>query len=508
MATWRDPVTFAEVWLRAVASRADQTFLIFEGPGGHVAEWTYSEFDQQVARVGATLREHGVEPGNAVHLALANSPTFVAVWLAAARLGAWIVPSDPMGRTPELHGHIERTKPVVGICAAARADVYRAAAGHLPVIEVDEADVDLVPFGEIELGDWPVPSLHDRAAVMFTSGTTGLPKGVEVTQANYAFAGKVMAEAARLEPPHRQLVVLPLFHANAQYYSFASAIWRGASVALMHTFSASGFIEQARRHAATHASLFAAPMRMILARGLTDTAAPLTLEHCWYAQNISDEQHATLTRAFGCKPRQLYGMTETIPAVLTDDVQHPVPSSMGFVTPGCEVELHDAGRNVAPGEVGEIVHRSPHATLGYHQDEEKTREAFRHGWFHSGDLGYVDETGHLYVVDRKKDMIKTGGENVASREVEEAIYQLDGVAEVAVFGVSHPRWVEAVAAAVVPKVGAALTPEAVIEHARSVLAGYKTPKYVVIVEALPKNPSGKIVKRQLREQHADLAAPQ
>ena len=152
------------------------------------------------------------------------------------------------------------------------------------------------------------------------------------------------------------------------------------------------------------------------------------------------------------------------------------------------------------------MHRSPHATLGYYENDEKTRDAFRHGWFHSGDLGYVDETGHLHVVDRKKDMIKTGGENVASREVEEAIYQLEGVAEVAVFGVSHPRWVEAVAAAVVPKDGAALTSDEVIAHARTVLAGYKTPKYVVIVEALPKNPSGKIVKRQLREEHAGLAA--
>ena len=122
------------------------------------------------------------------------------------------------------------------------------------------------------------------------------------------------------------------------------------------------------------------------------------------------------------------------------------------------------------------MHRSPHATLGYYEDDEKTRESFRNGWFHSGDLGYVDDTGHLYVVDRKKDMIKTGGENVASREVEEAIYELDGVAEVAVFAVSHPRWVEAVTAAVVPKDGASLTPEEVIEHSRGVLAGYKTPQ--------------------------------
>jgi fatty-acyl-CoA synthase len=151
------------------------------------------------------------------------------------------------------------------------------------------------------------------------------------------------------------------------------------------------------------------------------------------------------------------------------------------------------------------VHRSPHAALGYYHDEEKTAATFRGGWFHSGDLGVLDEDGYLSVVDRKKDMIKTGGENVASREVEEAIYQLEGVAEVAVFGISHPEWIEAVTAAVVCKPGMSLTVEDVQAHAREVLAGYKRPKYVVFTDGLPKNPSGKIVKRDLREQYATLA---
>ncbi|HEX7095856.1 MAG TPA: AMP-binding protein, partial [Acidimicrobiales bacterium] len=142
-ATWSTPVAFADVWQRSVAARPDQTFLVFEGPDGSVAEWTYAEFDAAVARVAHTLRRHGVEPGDAVHLALTNSPSFVAVWLAAARLGAWIVPSDPIARERELAGHIERTRPKVGVCSTARADVYRAASGDLDVIAVDESDVDL-----------------------------------------------------------------------------------------------------------------------------------------------------------------------------------------------------------------------------------------------------------------------------------------------------------------------------------------------------------------------------
>jgi fatty-acyl-CoA synthase len=167
--------------------------------------------------------------------------------------------------------------------------------------------------------------------------------------------------------------------------------------------------------------------------------------------------------------------------------------------------VDDDDEPVPAGTIGEIVHRSPHAALGYYENEEKTAEAFRGGWFHSGDLGIMTEDGYLSVVDRKKDMIKTGGENVASREVEEAIYALDGVAEVAVFGISHPTWIEAVTAVVVPKTGVSLTEDAVHAHAREKLAGFKRPKFVVFAEALPKNPSGKILKRELRAEHARLA---
>ena len=361
MRLWAEPVSFAAVWDRAVARRADETFLVFETPSGDVARWSYGGFDETVDRVAGTLAMLGAEPGAAVHLALTNSPTFIAAWLAASRLGAWIVPSDPMGRTPELAGHIERTHPTVGICAGARAGTYRAAAAaagrpDLTVIEVDEADTALAPFHAEPLAasERRAPDLHDRAAVMFTSGTTGRPKGVEVTQANYAFAGKVMAEAAGLAPDDRQLVVLPLFHANAQYYSFASAIWTGASVALMPAFSASGFLPAAARHSASCASLFAAPVRMILARG--GPADGVRLRHCWYAQNIAADQYETVAQWFGCRPRQLYGMTETIPAVLTDEAADPHHASMGRVSPGCAVDVQDSvGAAVESGIVGEVV---------------------------------------------------------------------------------------------------------------------------------------------------------
>jgi fatty-acyl-CoA synthase len=203
-----------------------------------------------------------------------------------------------------------------------------------------------------------------------------------------------------------------------------------------------------------------------------------------------------------------YGQTEMAPlaTILRPHEQLPKAGSAGRPSINVETRLvDDEDEPVPPGVVGEIVHRSPHAALGYYNDEEKTAEAFRGGWFHSGDLGVLSGDGFLSVVDRKKDMIKTGGENVASREVEEAIYLLDGVAEVAVFGIAHPVWIEAVTAVVVPRPGTGLTAERIDAHAREHLAGYKRPKYVVLADALPKNPSGKILKRELRAQHAALA---
>jgi fatty-acyl-CoA synthase len=166
--------------------------------------------------------------------------------------------------------------------------------------------------------------------------------------------------------------------------------------------------------------------------------------------------------------------------------------------------VDDAMRDVKPGEVGEIVHRSPHVMLGYFHDDARTAAAFEGGWFHSGDLATIDAEGYITVVDRKKDMIKTGGENVASREVEETIYRLPQVSEVAVVGLPHPRWVEAVVAVIVVKPDQALTEAEVIAHCNATMAGFKAPKGVVFVDALPKNPSGKLLKRQLRQQHAGV----
>jgi fatty-acyl-CoA synthase len=212
--------------------------------------------------------------------------------------------------------------------------------------------------------------------------------------------------------------------------------------------------------------------------------------------------HEIRERLPGLQLWNFYGQTEIAPLASALGPEDHEAHAGAAGRPVLNVEttiLDDTDAPVSAGTIGEIAHRSPHLMLGYLDDPLKSAEAFRGGWFHSGDLGFYDDAGLLRVVDRKKDMIKTGGENVASREVEEVLYLHSGVEEAAVFGLAHPVWVEAVVAAVIPRAGVELTEHDVLAHCRQHLAGFKTPKHVFFVDYLPKNPSGKLLKRDLRQ---------
>jgi len=506
MGPWLDVQTFSSRWELAVQNYPLRTFLIFEASNGSVKEWTYATFDQLVNRIAHHLNDLGVRQGSSVHLALTNSPAFVAIWIATIRLGAWIVPSDPFGTSIELAEHISRTSPSVGIYSPSRRENYLSAKPTMPVIEINEDDMDLAMIPHKSFNLWPEISPRDRAAVMFTSGTTGRPKGVVITQANYAFAGKTMSEASNLESHHRQLVVLPMFHANAQYYSFASAIWAGASVALMHTFSASRFLQQALNHQITHASLFAAPIRMILARGNTPVDG-LHLTHCWYAMNISIGQFDTLTNLLGCKPRQLYGMTETIPAVLTDCSTTPNPSSMGQVTPGCEVAIQTTDHRVAANQtIGEVVVRGEKGiTLfdGYLDDPMTTNSSFINDWFLTGDRAFCDSNGSFFFDGRRQDVLKVAGENVSTVEVEMMISSHPQILEAVVVGAPDPIRDEVpIAFAVASDLINPPSIEELMSWCNERLAKSKRPHSIIMLDELPRTSVGKIRKFILK----DLAA--
>jgi fatty-acyl-CoA synthase len=351
----------------------------------------------------------------------------------------------------------------------------------------------------------------DPLRLMYTSGTESRPKGALQSSRSLMWQYVSCIVDGGMEVDDVEAHSLPLYHC-AQLDCFLNPdVFLGATSIILPGPDPLTLLEAIEREHVT--KLFAPPTVWIslLRCPAFDSTDLSSLRKGYYGASAMPVEilREMQQRLPDVRLWNFYGQTEMAPlaTILGPDEQISHAGSAGRA--GLNVEtrvVDDQDQPLPAGVVGEIVHRSPHAMLGYYKDEAKTAEAFRNGWFHSGDLGHLDDDGRLTVVDRKKDMIKSGGENVASREVEETIYLLDGVAEVAVFGVSHPRWVEAVAAVVVPKPGAQLTEQGVIEHTRAHLAGFKTPKYVVIADSLPKNPSGKILKRQLRDRHADLGA--
>ncbi|WP_116997155.1 class I adenylate-forming enzyme family protein [Desertimonas flava] len=503
---------FAELWQLAVDECGRRPFLIFEDVDGAVSDFTYGDMDRLVRRVAGGLTARGVGAGDAVHLVLPNTVAFVAVWLACSALGAWIVPSDPRAGVAELAEHLRRTTPRVAVTTPRREADLLAACDLAPgvtteVVAVDERDVTLGRLATAE--PVSVPATVDpmtRLAVMFTSGTTSAPKGVVLTQANYAYAGLVMAASSSLTRFDRQLVVLPLFHANAQYYSFAAAIAAGASVALIGAFSASRFVEQARRHEVTHASLFAAPIRMILARTPEDTA-PLKLRNAWFAQNLSADQYARTAELLGCTPRQIYGMTETVPAVLSNPLVGAVPSAIGRPTLGCAVRVVGPSRTaVALDEEGAIhVGGVPGVTVfaEYLDDPDTTAAAIVEEtadgfvWFDTGDRATVDGRGMFHFAGRRSDVLKVAGENVSVVEVEHVLAEHPAVGDVAVVGRPDPMRDEVPVAYVVAAEGAPKPAELDDELRAWVaerLAPSKRPAAYHFVDDLPRTSVGKIRK--------------
>ncbi len=342
---------------------------------------------------------------------------------------------------------------------------------------------------------------------MFTSGTTSEPKGVVLTQHNYAHVADTMSAVVGLRPEHRWLVTLPLFHANAQYYCIAPAIAVGASVALTSTFSASQWLRQARDLAATHASLFAAPIRMILARRPADAPAG-RLEHVWFAQNLGRQHYDEFAALAGCRPRQLYGMTETV-AIVCADVSDPYRhDTIGPPIAGRSVVLRnpETGADAPPGEPGELVLAGVPGEdifLEYLDDPAATGRSFieRDGvtWFRTGDMvNRADGTGALRFVGRRDDVIKVSGENVSLTEVEATLAQAPGVLECAVLGRPDPVRDMVPVAYVVPRDRE--HPPAVSELAawsERNLAAAARPRDWHLIEALPRTSVGKVRRFKL-----------
>lgn len=498
--------------LRRTAQRLPHKTAIVCG----ATRWSYSEFDALVTHLASGLAQQGIAPGDNVALLARNSHAFAAMRFALARLGAVLVPINFMLKADEVAFILRHAGARTLATDTEFAPVARQAATlqtqvrqfiWLPSEEPTEAVHDMLDFNDLARCDAPLrgcgPDSTDLAQIVYTSGTESSPKGAMLTQDAVLWQYVSCVMDAAIARDDLMLHALPLYHCAQLDVFFGPAIYVGATNIITGRPVADRLLDLIETHRIT--SFFAPPTVWIaLLRSPAFSEQRLaSLAKGYYGASIMPVE--VLKELAQRLPRvqlwNLYGQTEIAPlaTMLGPEDQLRKPGSCGRAVTNVETRVvDDQMRDVAPGEVGEIVHRSPHLMLGYFHDEERTRAAFEGGWFHSGDLATVDAEGYITVVDRKKDMIKTGGENVASREVEETIYRLPQVSEVAVVGLPDVRWVEAVTAVVVVKAGLALNEAEVMAHCSAHLAGFKCPKRVVFVEALPKNPSGKLLKRQLR----------
>ena len=484
--------------------------------------WTYAEFDRVCARVAAGLAGRGIGKGDRVAVLARNSHGFAALRFALARLGAVLVPINFMLKAEEAAYILRHAGARMLATDSGLAELARAAAAldtavrefvWLPSEEPGTAVAGMVPFDELAACTAPLADAElagsDLAQIVYTSGTESLPKGAMLTHDAVIWQYVSCVVDACIAADDLALHALPLYHCAQLDVFLGPSIYVGASNVITAKPTPENLLPLIARHRIS--SFFAPPTVWIalLRSPLFDRTDLSSLKKGYYGASIMPVEvlRELATRLPNVRLWNLYGQTEIAPlaTMLGPDDQLRKPGSCGRAVLNVETRVVDERlRDVAPGEVGEIVHRSPHLMLGYFHDDERTRSAFEGGWFHSGDLGTIDADGYISVVDRKKDMIKSGGENVASREVEEAIYRLAQVSEVAVVGIAHPRWVEAVVAVVVVKSGHTLAADEVLAHCAAQLASFKAPKRVVFVDSLPKNPSGKLLKRELRQAHSSL----
>lgn len=496
------------------AHHPDRCALLHEG---RATSW--SRWDGLCSRVARALVAAGLQPASRVGYLGKNSDRFFHVFFGVARAAMVTVPVNWRLAPSEISFVLDD----------AQCEVLFVGADFLPLLPGLRAGcprlreviaVDGPADGAVALDDWlaPHPALdpgvtagpQDVALQLYTSGTTGLPKGAQLTHANLLFAASLGGTEllGRWRGDDLSVLPLPLFHAGGLVYGL-NGPHAGCTTLVVREASADHIIaalQQAPRPA-TRLGVVPAVMQMLLNQPALDTVDLGALRTLTYGG--APIPPAVLRQAiarFGPVLVQLFGMTETCTigtALLPSDHDPSRPErllSCGRPLPGVELRIvHGDGRAAAAGESGEILVRSPAVMKGYWHREEATRDALRDGWYHSGDVGTLDADGYLRIQDRLKDMIVSGGENVYPAEVERVLADHPAVADVAVFGVPDPTWGEAVRAAVVLRPGQAVSAAALIDFARERIAGYKCPKAIDWMEALPRNASGKLLKRVLRE---------
>jgi len=506
--------TLPDLLNEKVMMHRDKTFLLFEDQQQQQFAFTYGEFAELVNRLSNVFLGLGVAKGDHVTLHLPNCLEFMVSWFALAGIGAIMVPTNILSTADEMEYILDHSESVLLITEEPYLEKFNGIRQRLPQLREilltryngdDGAGRNLtrlIANASAARPNIPLDS-EDDAAMLYTSGTTSRPKGVQITHANYLFTGEVMAKSIRLSPDDRQLIVLPLFHGNAQYYSTMSALTVGASITITERFSASRYFKQAKSFRATVGSLFAAPIRMILAKSDDPEDHNHSLRVIWFAQSVTQEQLTSFEEKYRVSLLQMYGMTETVGIPLMNPLDGARKNmSIGKPTIGYEVKVVDEEGNEPPaGQAGEIVVKgTPGRTLmkGYFKNQTATEEALRDGRLYTGDKARIGEDGYFYFVDRIKDMIKRAGENVAATEVESVLAEHPAVFEAAVVGIPDEMRDEAIKAYVILREHHNLSEEELLAHCRERMAKFKVPDSIEFLPEFPRTSVGKVQKQFLR----------
>ncbi|MFE5704304.1 AMP-binding protein [Rhodococcus koreensis] len=484
---------------------------------------SYTEFNQHVNRLAHSLIGRGIEVGDAVALASGNSIEFLTTYYACAKIGAVCVPINLDWRAEEVAYVLDDSQARCFVVQAEVAETMAAAVqeagGPELVIVTGSAttrfgDVPTVPFAELTAhqdGSEPERLVDDRAALtyLYTSGTTAAPKGVVGNHTAVYLESMTMVIEGQFRADDKFAAMLPMFHTAQLNCHCTTAIMIGAAIYILPGFDAENLLTLIEAEGITQ--LFGLPMmyRAMLDHESIARRNLSSLRRALYAMAPMPQQMLEqCIEVFDCDFYLLFGQTEMSPTatIFRPENQLTHPGAVGTPAVNVQVAIMDeSGRLLECGCTGEIVYRGPHVMTEYLGRPDDTEEAFRHGWFHSGDIGHFDDDGILWFTDRRKDVIKTGGENVSSLEVEKAVYAAEpDAAEVVVVGLPHARWSEAITAFVVPRPGTRPDPETIRENMRNHIDAYKIPKGIVIVGDLPKTATGKIQKNQVRTAHTDL----
>jgi acyl-CoA synthetase (AMP-forming)/AMP-acid ligase II len=472
---------------------------------------SYRQMSIWSARLAAGLHERGVGFGDVVGLLSYNSIEFLATIFAANSLGAIAMPVNWRLAAPELRYLLDHSGARALVCDEELLDLAGEATRDL---DRDLARVCVSTAGHegwerfADLEAEPLPARaqvrgDDLHRLMYTSGTTGRPKGVMITHANLAWKNYAHITEFGFTAADVGLACGPLYHVGALDLITTSMIAVGATTIVHRTFEPAAVVEEIERSKVTSVWLAPAMVRAVLDEpGVQDRDLSSVRVIIAGGEKLPIPYIDRLQQVFpSAWLADAYGLTETVSGdtFLDPESTRSKLGSVGRATLFLELDIWDEhGASQPAGARGEIVLRGPKVFKGYWRDPEATRVAFAGGWFHTGDIGVMDEEGYVYIVDRLKDMIVSGGENVASSEVERVLYEHGAVLEAAVVGRPDERWGEVPVAYVVLREPAAATADGLIEHCRERLARFKVPRDVVFVDALPRNPSGKVLKRELR----------